>query len=37
MAAGITGDPVTTQEVNEIGEKSEEKVERLIKEIIKEI
>ncbi|MGM0396420.1 MAG: purine-nucleoside phosphorylase [Bacillota bacterium] len=37
MAAGITGDPVTTQEVNEVGERSEEKVEQLIKEIIKEL
>ncbi|HZH93132.1 MAG TPA: purine-nucleoside phosphorylase, partial [Tissierellaceae bacterium] len=37
MAAGITGNPVTTQEVNEIGELSEDKVERLIREIIKEI
>lgn len=37
MAAGMTGEPVTTQEVNEVGEKSEKKVEKLITEIINKL
>ena len=37
MAAGITGNPVTTQEVKEVGESYREKMENLIKAIIKDL
>lgn len=37
MAAGITGDPVTTQEVKEVGESSGEEMEKLITAIIKDL
>lgn len=37
MAAGVLNQPITTEEVDEIGAKASEKFRRLISEIVKEI